>query len=116
MPSTTGYRQGDVVLVAFPFSDLTSTKRRPAVVVSPDVFNASNADLVLAAITSQLAQQGPAVFIGRGDVEEGALPKDSIVRLAKLFTLHSSLAVKRLCRLRNAKQAELLAELRVFFR
>lgn len=42
MPSTTTYRQGEVVLVSFPFTDLTSTKRRPAVVVSPDTFNARN--------------------------------------------------------------------------
>jgi mRNA interferase MazF len=48
MPSTTGYKQGDVVLVSFPFTDLTSTKRRPAVVVSPDSFNARDEDVVLA--------------------------------------------------------------------
>jgi mRNA-degrading endonuclease toxin of MazEF toxin-antitoxin module len=85
-------------------------------VVSPDPFNSGKEDLVLAAVTSQVSQIGPAVFVGRGDVEGGALPKDSVARLAKLFTLHSSLVVKRICRLRPAKKVELLAELRRFFR
>ena len=45
MPSTMAYRQGDMVLVSFPFTDLTSSKRRPALVLSPDSFNAAGEDL-----------------------------------------------------------------------
>ena len=47
---------------------------------------------------------------------DGVLPKDSVARLAKLFTLHSSLVVKRLCRLTSEKRDELLRDLRSFFR
>ena len=39
MPSTTSYRQGDIILVFFPFTDLTSSKRHPALVISPDFFS-----------------------------------------------------------------------------
>ena len=51
MTSTTAYRQGDIVLVSFPFADLTSSQRRPALVLSPDSFNAAGEDLVLAAVS-----------------------------------------------------------------
>ncbi len=56
MPSTTRYKRGDIVLVSFPFTDLSSSKRRPALVVSPDSFNQTLQDIVLAAITSQGAE------------------------------------------------------------
>ena len=49
----TDYKFGDVVLVTFPFSDRTSTKKRPAVVVSSPAYHQSRPDLILMAITSQ---------------------------------------------------------------
>lgn len=44
---------GDVVLVRFPFTDLASTKQRPALVVSPVPFSAAHGDVVVLALTSQ---------------------------------------------------------------
>jgi len=49
----TVYKRGDVVLVPFPFSDQTTTKKRPAVVVSSDVYNNTSLDIIIMAITSQ---------------------------------------------------------------
>ncbi len=54
MPSTTRFRRGDIVLVSFPFTDLTSTKRRPALGVSRDSFNDALQDVVLFALTTRL--------------------------------------------------------------
>jgi mRNA interferase MazF len=48
------YNFGDVVLVRFPFTDQTSFKQRPAVVVSNRSYNASRPDAVIMAITSQV--------------------------------------------------------------
>jgi len=45
---------GDVVLVPFPFTDQSGTKKRPAVVVSSHSYNASRRDIVIMAITSQV--------------------------------------------------------------
>ena len=47
-------KRGDIVLVPFPFTDLTRQKARPTVVVSPQSFNTSSPDVILAAISSQL--------------------------------------------------------------
>ncbi|HYU19859.1 MAG TPA: type II toxin-antitoxin system PemK/MazF family toxin, partial [Chloroflexota bacterium] len=65
--------RGDVVLVPFPFTDLTGQKRRPALVVSPDGFDPE--DLVLCAITSRVpARQLPRdVLLRAQDLVDGAL-------------------------------------------
>ena len=54
------YRFGDVIVVPFPFTDQTATKKRPAVVVSSEAYQRERPDLILMAITSQL-QHAPAV-------------------------------------------------------
>lgn len=48
------YQSGDVILVPFPFSNLTATKVRPAIVVSSRLYHATEPDLIIAAVTSQL--------------------------------------------------------------
>jgi mRNA interferase MazF len=54
MPTTTGFELGDLVLVAFPFSDQVGSKKRPAVVVSSDAYNRQRPDVILMAVTSQV--------------------------------------------------------------
>ncbi len=49
------FQRSDVVLVPFPFSDLSTTKVRPAVVVSSALYHATEPDLLLAALTSKVA-------------------------------------------------------------
>ena len=115
MPSTTNYRRGDVVLVFFPFTDLTSSKRRPALVISPDSFNVLRGDLVLAAITSHLTEDADAIRLQPSDFIDGQLPRTSIVKIAKLFTIHSSLVVKKACGLRREKTEQVLETVRHFF-
>src|ERR1039458_2914832 len=83
MPSTTAYRQGDIVLVSFPFTDLTSLKRRPAVVVSPNSFNVRNEDVVLVAVTSQAARDAATVLVAQSDVTS-AVHHQGLMRLAIL--------------------------------
>ncbi len=114
MPSTTRYRRGDIVLVSFPFTDLSSSKRRPALVVSPDAFNERMQDLVLTAITSQLTDDRLLV-IEPDDCVDGRLPQTSVVKAAKLFTIHSTLVLKKICALRPEKLQAVLAEIRRLF-
>ena len=114
MPSTTRYRRGDIVLVSFPFTDLSSSKRRPALVVSPDSFNHAMQDVVLAAITSQGVEDS-ALTIEPSDCIDGILPKTSIVKPAKLFTIHTTLVLKKICTLGPDKLSVVLTEIRQFF-
>jgi mRNA interferase MazF len=52
------YRFGDIVLVPFPFTDQSTSKRRPAVVVSSELYSARHTDVILMAVTSQLKGSG----------------------------------------------------------
>jgi mRNA interferase MazF len=49
----TTFEPGDVVLVRFPFTDLTTLKKRPALIVSPSEFSQRNGDVVIIALTGQ---------------------------------------------------------------
>lgn len=98
MPSTTSFRQGDVVLVPFPFTDLTAIKQRPGLVISPDRLNDVRPDLVVVAITSQIPAVVSEDEFRLPDAELAAcgLPKPSIVKLGKIFTIHQGLIRKKL--------------------
>jgi mRNA interferase MazF len=88
--------KGDVVVVPFPFSDLTRSKRRPALVVA----DLPGEDLILCQITSRDRQDPEALSLSEGDFAEGGLSKPSFVRPARLFTADRSLVLYRVGRLR----------------
>ncbi len=50
----TTYKQGDVLLVPYPFTDQSGTKQRPAVVLSGATYNQTHPDVIVAPITSQI--------------------------------------------------------------
>ena len=52
----TSHQRGDVVLIPFPFTDLTTTKTRPAVVVSSQLYHQVRSELLLAYVSSQVSK------------------------------------------------------------
>ncbi len=48
-----GYKFGDIILVKFPFTDQSSAKKRPAVIISSTAYNQNRPDIIIMAITSQ---------------------------------------------------------------
>ena len=87
------YEPGDVLLLSFPFSNATGSRRRPALVL----LNTGDDDLVVARITSQPQQTDYDVALQNWQAAGLALP--SIVRLHKLATLQKSLIERPLGRL-----------------
>ena len=80
MATSARFSFGDVVLVPFPFTDQSGTKKRPAVVVSSHGYNASRRDIVIMAITSQVRQPlgfGEAMV---GDWQGAGLVKASVLK------------------------------------
>ena len=120
MPSTTPFRRGDVVLVSFPFTDLTAVKQRPAVIVSSTAANCARPDVIVVAITSQIPPKLAADewMIPAPELAVWGLPKPSMVKTAKLFTIHQGLIKKAIGSVPESSMARLLervaAELYVF--
>ena len=95
------FERGDVVLVPFPFTDLTTHKQRPALVISSKYFNAHSADIILLGITSQVGKN-PAQSdynLTSDEQRQAGLPKPSVVKAAKVATLNQALIRKTLGRL-----------------
>ncbi len=94
--------QGDIVLVPIPFTDLSSQKRRPVIVISNNDYNRTAADMVVVGMTSQPRPSAYGFTITSADLEQGALNHPGQVRVDKLFTLAQALALKAFGRV-NAK-------------
>ena len=91
----TPYKKGDIILVPFPFSDQTFSKKRPAVVISSDVYNSRYLDIIIMAVTSNT--QNP-LRIGECLIEDYAsagLLKPSVIKSA-ISSIDKSLILKKL--------------------
>jgi mRNA interferase MazF len=64
--------QGDIVLVPVPFTDLSSTKRRPVIVISNDQYNSSLEDIVVVAMTSNPSPTRYSFVVNSSDLLAGA--------------------------------------------
>ncbi|CAG0944468.1 hypothetical protein ANRL1_01770 [Anaerolineae bacterium] len=87
-------KQGEIVLIPIPFTDLSSQKRRPVVIVSNDAYNGKNADIVVVAMTSNPALVDYSFTITSSDLEQGKLNRPSKIRVDKIYTLSQSIIVK----------------------
>ena len=91
MPST-----GDIILLPFPFSDLSSQKKRPAFALTPPD---AMGDFIALAITSR-PTPFPAIALSNDDLLAGNLPKPSWIRTDKVFTFSQSLVVAHVATLK----------------
>ncbi|AFY61694.1 type II toxin-antitoxin system PemK/MazF family toxin [Synechococcus sp. PCC 6312] len=101
------YSKHDVILVRYPFSDLTSSKVRPAVVISPP--NLSQ-DIFITPLTSKIASLLAGEFI----LQEWSLAGLNVVTAVKrgIYTVHKSLVIKVIGQLGEADMRHLGASLR----
>lgn len=89
------YRQGDILLIPIPYSDLTSNKKRPVLVLSNDDYNTKTEDIIVAAITSNITSKEYSILISNKDLQEGNLQVNSCIRVDKIYTLSQSIVIKK---------------------
>ncbi|MBI5304206.1 MAG: type II toxin-antitoxin system PemK/MazF family toxin [Chloroflexi bacterium] len=87
-------KQGEIVLIPIPFTDLSSQKRRPVIIVSNDAYNGKSTDIVVVAMTSNPASVDYSFAITSADLETGSLNRPSKIRVDKIYTLSQSIIVK----------------------
>lgn len=88
------FKRGDIIAVPFPFTDLSSSKLRPALVVSNDSIS-NTEDVIIVMITSQNKEDGYNIPITDADVDQ-ALPKNSFVRCHRIATIDQSIIYKKI--------------------
>ena len=95
----TMFEQGEILLVPIPFSNLSSVKKRPVLLLSSNLHNSSSKDIIVIAITSNLIQKG--IEISSNSLTSGFLPKKSIIKVDKVYTLETGIVIKKIGKINN---------------
>ncbi|MDF5740150.1 MULTISPECIES: type II toxin-antitoxin system PemK/MazF family toxin [unclassified Nostoc] len=99
-----GFVKGDVVIVPFPFSELTQTKRRPALVIA----KLQGDDLILCQITSKSVGDIYAIQLDNSDFSYGRLNQQSNIRPNRIFTADKQIVLYQAGQIKPEKLIEVI--------
>ena len=94
MQPGTMLNQGELVLVPVPFTDLSSQKRRPVILISNTNYNRVSKDVIVIAVTSNLTVFPHSLPLVSADLSNGTLNRPSMIRADKIYSLEKTLIVK----------------------
>lgn len=100
-------QQGDLILVPFPFTDLSSQKVRPALVLSRGNLNE---DVLICAITSH--DQENAIPLENQDLSDGKLPLRSYIKFMKIVTIDKKIIRKKIGKITPEKREEVIQNIK----
>ena len=84
-------QQGEIVLIPIPFTDLSSHKRRPVIVISNNDYHRTTTDMVVVAMTSNPTPVEYSFVLDSSDLVSGRLNRPGTVRVDKIYTLSQKL-------------------------
>ena len=96
--------KGDVVVVPFPFSDLTQAKRRPALVIA----QLKGDDVIFCQITSRTVKDSYSLSLEDRDFETGSLKQSSNIRPNRIFTADTHIILYKVGTLKASKHSEVI--------
>lgn len=96
------FLKGDVVVLPFPFSDLSKSKKRPALVAA----NLKGDDVILSQITSEARFDDYSIVLSNKDFRKGSLNLTSMIRPNRLFTADKSIVIYKIGSLKESKIKE----------
>jgi len=106
--------QREIVLLSFPFSNLRTSKVRPAIVISNNEYNRNSDDIIAVPLTSNLKIRDYALLITNRDLERGRLIMDSNVKVDRIFSVDKKLVrltIGRVSRNVHRRIKEIISEL-----
>lgn len=99
--------KGDVIVVPFPFSDLSQAKKRPALVIT----NLQGDDIILCQITSKSISDQYSIELKKDDFKKGRLKIDSNIRPNRLFTADIAIILYKVGTIKQVKIQEVIDKL-----
>jgi mRNA interferase MazF len=99
--------KGDIVVVKFPFTDLTGAKRRPALVVA----ELQGDDVILCQITGTARTDKYAVSLNESDYINGRLSVASVIRPNRVFTASENIINYKVCEINDEKRQKVTEKL-----
>ena len=110
MKNSSKFLAGDIILIAYPFTDLQGRKIRPALVIRDQ----KDEDLLLAPISTTVHRTQNDTLLKEEDYEGTPLPVLSCLRHEKLFTLSSGLVLKKVSRLEKKSMTSIRQKIASF--
>ena len=84
--------KGDIVVLPFPYTDLSGAKKRPALVLA----DLNGDDIILCQVTSRFVKDDYAIGLDNSDFTKGSLNKPSNIRPNRLFTAEKSIITRKI--------------------
>lgn len=107
------FSQKDIVLIPFPYSDLTSSEKRPALIISNERINKMQ-DRICCLITTKPHKDN--IKITKNSFEEGTLPFKSFIKPHRIFTIHEDIIIKKFCKINNDLHDSVIKKLNEFLK
>lgn len=107
------FNQKDIVLIPFPYSDLTLSKKRPALIISNEKVNKMQ-DRICCLVTTKSHKDD--LKIEKNSIEEGNLPFQSFIKPHRIFTINEQIIIKKLCKINNGLHNSVIGKLNEYLK
>ncbi|MGC9309612.1 MAG: type II toxin-antitoxin system PemK/MazF family toxin [Candidatus Nanoarchaeia archaeon] len=107
------FNQKDIVLIPFPYSDLSLSKKRPALIISNKGVNKMQ-DRICCLVTTKPHKQD--LKIEKSSIKEGILPFQSFIKPHRIFTIQEDIIIKRLCKINTSLHNSVIKKLNEYLK
>ena len=100
------FKQKEIWLVPFPYSDFNKEKKRPVLIISQNEYNKTSKDILVCQITTKFKNNKYSAKVEEIDLEYGSLPYSSEIRCDKINVLSKDLFIRKFSKINCSKYDE----------